>query len=85
MLQAPQQQSDVATASDFTSDSEEEDDIEEQSVYVISKGDVVFRCYMCAEPMRLQFLQDIEEWVYMDCVEHEGVPVHKLCRDCFLP
>jgi len=58
--------------------------VTEGSVYVVAK-DEYKKCYLCNDRVLLQFLPDIEEWVYMDCVEHEGVPVHKVCRDIAYP
>ncbi|CAM9555371.1 unnamed protein product [Ectocarpus sp. 8 AP-2014] len=60
----------------------EESDTEEQSVYVVATEDNehLSRCNLCTDRMRMDFRQDINEWVYMDCVEHEGVLVHKLCK-----
>ncbi|CAN0247721.1 unnamed protein product [Ectocarpus sp. 6 AP-2014] len=68
------------------SDVTEESDTEEQSAYVVATEDNehLSRCNLCTDRMRMNFRQDIEEWVYMDCVEHEGVLVHKLCRDVFV-
>lgn len=55
-----------------------------QSVYVVVTDDNedAHICGICSQRMRLEFVQDIEEWVFMDCVEHDRVPVHELCRDC---
>ena len=55
-----------------------------QSVYVVVTDDNEDAdiCSICSQRMRLEFIQDIEEWVFMDCVERDGVPVHELCRDC---
>lgn len=53
-------------------------------VYVVAK-DEYNKCYLCNDRVLLQFLPGIEEWVYMDCVEHEGVPVHSFCRDIAYP
>lgn len=66
------------------SSSPEEDDADKQDVYVIctEENSESHMCTLCTDRMHLQFLQDIEEWVFMDCVEHEGIPIHKLCRDC---
>lgn len=73
----------IATASDSASVPEEVASMEE-CMYVIAteKFSDIYTCSLCTQRMRLEFLQEIEEWVYMDCVEHEGVPIHKLCRDC---
>lgn len=63
-----------------------DDDIEEQALYVIvkEKHEAHFRCNLCSERFRMKYIQDIEDWVYLDCVEYEGIPVHKLCMDCLL-
>jgi len=68
-----------------TEDNEDNEDIEDQPVYVVATEDDEHgsKCKLCTDRMGLEFLQDIEEWVYMDCVEHEGVPVHKFCRDVY--
>lgn len=52
--------------------------------YVVSTEDNSqnHSCGVCASQMRVEFRHDIEEWVFVDCVEHEGLPIHKLCRDC---
>lgn len=54
------------------------------SVYVVSTEEnfETSFCGICHDRMRLQFLHDVEEWVFMDCVEHDGVPIHKFCHDC---
>lgn len=54
------------------------------SVYVVEtdEHEDVHMCGICTQPMRLDFVHDVEAWVFMDCVEHEGVPVHEICRDC---
>ena len=64
-------------------DSEDPEE-EPERVYVVSTEDnsESQRCNLCTERMSMEFFQDIEEWVFMGCVEHEGVPVHKLCRLC---
>lgn len=54
------------------------------SVYVISteENSESYACHVCTDRMRLEFLPDIDEWIFMDCVAHEGVVIHELCRDC---
>ena len=54
-----------------------------QSCYVVSTEDNSESqiCGLCNDRMRLNFLQDTEEWVFMDCVEHDGIPVHESCRN----
>lgn len=79
------QESRVATADVFASvaSEEEDDDVEGQLVYVVAtdENSESRRCSLCHDLMRLQFVHDIEEWVFMDCVEHDGVVLHKFCRD----
>lgn len=62
---------------------EDSDEEPRQSSYVVSTEDnsESQTCSLCKCRMRLEFLQDAEEWVFMDCVEHEGIPVHEFCRD----
>ena len=62
----------------------EDSEEEPERVYVVSteNNSKNQRCHLCTERMSMEFLQDIEEWVFVGCVEHEGVPVHKLCRVC---
>lgn len=69
-----------------TEDTEDNEDTEEQPVYVVATEDNehLSRCNLCKDRLRLEYIQDIEEWVYTDCVEHEGVLVHQLCRDVLL-
>lgn len=75
--------SDNATASGISDDDDDDDD-RQPVFFVVSTGDNghIYTCYICHDRMRLDFLPDAEEWVFMDCVEHEGVPVHKDCYDC---
>lgn len=60
------------------------DETSEDRVYVISTDEnyETLVCNVCNERMRLEYIQDIEGWVFMDCVERGGVPIHELCRDC---
>lgn len=78
---------DVAGAVDFkdtTANETSDDDDDRQPVYVVSTddNDHIDSCCICHDRIRLDFLHDTEEWVFVDCVEHEGVPVHKTCYDC---
>lgn len=56
---------------------------EEKRVYVISteQNSDSHMCSLCTDRMHLQYLHDIEEWVFMDCVEHEGLPIHAFCHE----
>jgi len=67
-------------------DAEDVEDAEREPVYVVATEDNehLSRCNLCKDRLRLEYMQDIEEWVYADCIEHEGVLVHKLCRDVLL-
>ena len=80
------QESKIAISSDFNSIPEEEEDttVDEKCVYVVSteENSESHLCGVCTDRMHLEFLHEIEEWAFMDCVEHEGFPMHKLCRDC---
>lgn len=69
-----------------TEDTEDPEDPEQQPVYVVATEDNehLSKCNLCKDRLRLEYIQDIEEWVYTDCVEHGGVIVHKLCRDVLL-
>lgn len=63
-----------------------EEDLDEKPtplIYVIATDENTecMICGLCKDRMRLEYLHDIEEWVYMDCVEHEGIPVHEDCRN----
>ncbi len=71
--------------STLSNDSESEDG-PRSPVYVISTEENYKnnRCNLCQDLFRLQFLHDIEDWVFMDCVEHEGSLVHECCRDIVL-
>ena len=73
---------DNETATD--DDSSSLDEKPRPRVYVVSTEEnyETSLCGVCHDRMRLQFLHDVEEWVFMDCVEHEGVPIHRLCHDC---
>lgn len=61
----------------------EEESAPKASVYVVAteENDDNHMCALCTQRMRLQFIQDIEQWVFMDCVEHEGLTIHEFCRD----
>ena len=63
----------------------EEDSDEEprQSSYVISteENSESHNCGLCKDRMRLEFFQDVEEWVFMDCVERDGIIMHEFCRN----
>lgn len=54
-----------------------------RSVYVkmTDENSDDLKCSLCFDRMRMDFLHDIEEWVFADCVEHEGVVIHEFCRD----
>jgi hypothetical protein len=42
-------------------------------------------CNLCQQRMHLEYIDnDDEDWVFMDCVEHDGSIVHELCRDVVL-
>jgi len=62
---------------------EDEEIVEEDLVYVITTDDnyEVQRCLLCQDLMKLEFLQEIDEWVFMDCVEYENSVLHKFCHD----
>ncbi|CAM9205357.1 unnamed protein product [Pylaiella littoralis] len=54
------------------------------SVYVVSTEENFesLVCPVCSDRMRMQYMLDVEDWVFMDCVEHDGVVMHEECRDC---
>lgn len=56
---------------------------ERKRVYVISteQNSDSHMCSLCTDRMHLQYLHDVEEWAFMDCVEHEGLPIHAFCHD----
>jgi len=55
----------------------------DRRVYVISTEDnsETQSCSICKDRMHLDFIHDIEEWVFMDCVYHNGRIVHEFCRN----
>ena len=63
------------------SDMEEEE--EESPLYVVITDDnyETTRCILCQDQMKIEFLSDLEEWVFMACVEHDGSVIHKFCCD----
>lgn len=69
--------------STLSDDDPESEDRPRSPVYVISTEENYdkIRCDLCQDRFHLQFLHDIEDWVFMDCVEHEGSLVHECCRD----
>lgn len=71
-----------ATDNDTATD-DDNNSLDEKPVYVISTDEnwQTGFCGLCHDRMRQEFLHDLEEWVFMDCVEHDGVPIHKFCHD----
>lgn len=63
----------------------EETEEEDPHPYVIATDENYesMRCNICQEVMKLNYLQDIEEWVFIDCVEYDGSSIHKMCYDVF--
>lgn len=39
------------------------------------------RCSLCLERMKLEYDLDLEEWVYIDCIEIERKAIHKECHN----
>lgn len=58
-----------------------------QKTYVISTEENFETqvCSICTNRMHLEFIHDIEEWVFMDCVQHKGGVVHEFCRNTAFP
>lgn len=57
---------------------------ESSDTYVIAtdENSTSHVCWLCTDRMHLEYLHDIEEWIFKDCVEHEGEVVHAFCRNC---
>ena len=55
----------------------------EEEVYVIANDDNYenMRCDLCKELMKLKYIHDLEEWVFMDCLDYEQKVIHKICHD----
>ncbi|CAN0557056.1 unnamed protein product, partial [Ectocarpus sp. 12 AP-2014] len=51
--------------------------------YVVCSDDApyTYHCHLCKDRIHLKYRHEIEEWVYRDCVEHDGEILHKTCRD----
>ncbi|CAM9093794.1 unnamed protein product [Ectocarpus sp. 12 AP-2014] len=64
-------------------DSGEDESTPKPRAYVLvpDEDSDFLRCSLCNDRMRLDFLHDIEQWVFMDCVEHDGTILHEICRD----
>ncbi|CAN0431271.1 unnamed protein product, partial [Ectocarpus sp. 8 AP-2014] len=53
------------------------------SEYVVCSDDTpdTYFCHACKERLHLTYHKEMKEWVYRECVEHDGEIVHKTCRD----